>query len=201
MDASVTSISLLLRIRGSRQDEAAWRAFVERYGTRIYGWCLSRGLQTADAEDVTQDVLLRLARHLQNFEYDSRLSFRGWLRRVTQNALNDFAHSRKVDQGIGGSSIVVLMSEAPAREDLAQCLGEAFDLELLDEAKSRVRGRVNDVRWQSWDLTANRQLSGRDVAQQLGISVATVYANKNQIQNLVREEIEQLERQQELHLR
>jgi DNA-directed RNA polymerase specialized sigma24 family protein len=52
------------RVR-SPLDQAAWNEFVERYGRRIYGWCRQWGLQEADAEDVTQDVLLRLARKMQ----------------------------------------------------------------------------------------------------------------------------------------
>ena len=32
-------------------DPQAWKAFVERYGPLIHGWCLQRHLQEADAED------------------------------------------------------------------------------------------------------------------------------------------------------
>ena len=194
MDQSLTSVSLLLRIGQNRNDEAAWCEFVERYGSRIYGWCLNRRLTPVDAEDVTQNVLLRLAQKLEQFEYDSNQSFRGWLRRVTENAITDYVRARKRAQAKGGSSVLLLLAEQPARTELADCLAAAFDMELLDEAKSRTRMRVNAARWQSWDLTSNQHLTAKEVAEQLGISVGTVYANKNQVQNLLREEIQKLEK-------
>jgi RNA polymerase sigma-70 factor (ECF subfamily) len=197
VDQSLTSVSLLLRIGRSRNDETAWREFVERYGSRIYSWCLNRKLPPTDAEDVTQNVLMRLAQKLEEFEYDSSQSFRGWLRRITENAITDYVRARRQDQAKGGSSVILLMAEEPARIELADYLAEAFDLELLDEAKSRTRLRVNDSRWQSWDLTANHNMTGKEVAEKLGISVGNVYANKNQVQKLIREEIERLEKLQE----
>ncbi len=45
-------------------------------------------------DDVTQEVLLRLAQKLGTFQYDPSRSFRGWLKTVTQNALADFLADR-----------------------------------------------------------------------------------------------------------
>ncbi len=59
-----TNAGLLERVRQEPIDQAAWETFVAYYGPKIRGWCRQRGLQAADVEDVTQDVLLRLARAL-----------------------------------------------------------------------------------------------------------------------------------------
>ena len=151
-------------------------------------------MQPGDAEDVTQEVLLKLARHFEKFEYDPSRSFRGWLRRVTENAIKDYVLSQANRNPVqGGSTIVALMAEEPARTELTEYLAEAFDLDLLDEAKSRVQARVNDNRWQSWDLLTNHAMSGKAVAKKLGISVGVAYANKNQVQKLIKQEIELLE--------
>lgn len=197
MEHSTTSVTLLLRLRRSRNDETAWREFVERYGSRIYHWCLNRKLSPDDADDVTQNVLLRLAQKLEQFEYDESQSFRGWLRRVTENAITDYVRSRKTDQSIGGSSVFSLLAVKPAPADLAESLAEAFDLELLEMAKSRVKKRVSETRWLSWELSTTEDLTGKEIAAKLGISVGNMYANKNQIQNLIREEVERLEKMQE----
>ncbi len=90
-----TSATLLGKVGLSPNDQAAWSRFVDLYGSRIRGWCRRWGLQEADTEDVTQDVLLRLAQKLGAFNYDPSRSFRGWLRTVTQNALADFLAARK----------------------------------------------------------------------------------------------------------
>jgi DNA-directed RNA polymerase specialized sigma24 family protein len=55
-----TSATLLYRLRAQPADGSAWQDFVARYRPRIYAHCLAFPLQPADAEDVTQAVLLRL---------------------------------------------------------------------------------------------------------------------------------------------
>ena len=86
-----TSATLLARLRRSPADQAAWSEFTERYGRKIYGWCRQWNLQEADAEDVSQTVLVKLAEKMQTFVYDPSRSFRAWLKTVTRNAWNDFA--------------------------------------------------------------------------------------------------------------
>ena len=66
-----TSPTLLWRVGQGSQDQEAWEIFVACYGPKIRNWCRQRGLQAADAEDVTQDVLLRLARALKTFSLRS----------------------------------------------------------------------------------------------------------------------------------
>ena len=78
---SGTSTSLLVRLQQAPADQAAWAEFVRRYGTRIHGWCRRWGLQEADAQDVCQDVLVKLVRAMRAFRYDPAQSFRGWLKR------------------------------------------------------------------------------------------------------------------------
>ena len=81
IESEETSPTLLGRVGKDPGDQVAWAAFVACYGPKIRGWCRQRGLQPADAEDVTQDVLLRLSRALKTFTYDPSRTFRGWLPR------------------------------------------------------------------------------------------------------------------------
>ncbi len=189
---STTSLTLLHRLRSDEQDQEAWQQFVGRYGSRIYESCLNRRLATADAQDVTQEILLRLASRMRTFEYDSKRSSRGWLRRVTENAIVDFFRTTKMDRGKGGSSLISLKNE-PARVELAAHLGELFDLELMDEAKSRVRKRVTEKCWESWHLLTHTTLSGKEVAEKLGMTVGVAYANKSQIQKMIQAEVGAME--------
>ncbi len=193
LDQSVTSITLLCKLSTPHRDEAAWREFVDRYGSRIYSWCRARKLPESDAEDVTQEVLLRLARYIQDFEYDPGKSFRGWLRRVTENAIRDYANAGTGADARGGSSVFSVLRNEPDRRQLAASLEAAFDLELLDEAKRRVKARVTATRWQSWEIPTTEAASGKEIAARLGISVGTLYANRNQVQKLIQQEVAILE--------
>ena len=56
-------------------DQAAWEEFVDRYGAKIYSWCRAWRLQDADAQDVTQAVLTKLAVQLRRFAYDPSQKF------------------------------------------------------------------------------------------------------------------------------
>ena len=56
----------------------------------IRALCLKWGLQPSDADDVAQQVLLKLLTAMKKYRYDSTASFRGWLKTVTHNAWIDF---------------------------------------------------------------------------------------------------------------
>ncbi|MCA9138140.1 MAG: sigma-70 family RNA polymerase sigma factor [Planctomycetales bacterium] len=196
---SSTDVSLLLRIRHDERDENAWREFVDQYGYRIYSWCLNRNLQATDAEDVTQDVLVKLARKLGSFQYDRNQSFRGWLRRVTENALTDFFRERQ--DLADGSVILEQLGKLEARKQLIDELEDAFDLELLEEAIRKVQIRVSSERFAVWQRMTQEGAKGVDVARELKMKIATVYTTRSQIQAMIRDEIARLEEKDSEQLR
>src|SRR5258707_2890599 len=137
-----TRVTLLTQLRLDPSDQAGWDEFVECYGRHIYRWCRQWKFQDADAEDVTQDILVKLIQKLRAFAYDPSRSFRGWLKTVAHHAWRDFADSRRhARRAAGASQGQELMLTLEAREDLARKLEEAFDLELLEAADVPVRLR------------------------------------------------------------
>ena len=189
-----THASLLGRLRGQPTDQAAWREFVQRYGPRIYDWCVKWRLQPTDAQDVTQNVLLRLAERMSTFSYDPALSFRAWLKTLTNHALADYVNSPKNGVlGSGDSQMIEQIAALETREDLAQSLEAEFDHELLAEAMARVQLRVAAQKWAAFRLTAVEEKSGAEAAQELGMKIATVYTAKGKVQKLVQDEIRKLE--------
>lgn len=189
-----THASLLMRLRQDERDQAAWNAFVDRYGPQIFAWCRHWGLQDTDAEDVTQTVLLKLAEKLRGFEYDPSRRFRSWLKTVAQHAWIDLVRDReKVGQGKGGTTAVAQFQELAAREDLENRLEAAYDLELLDEALVRVKERVEPHTWEAFRLTALEQVPVTEVTAQLNLPAAVVYKARSKVQKMLRDEIEALD--------
>lgn len=184
-----TRASLLSRLRQSPDDQTAWEEFVQRYGPRIHSWCRRWNLQEADAEDVTQAVLIQLAVKLRSFVYDPSRSFRGWLKLLTRHALCDCLAERK-RASPGG---VDHLDELEAREDLERRLAEAFDLEIFEVAKERVRCRVAPKTWDAFRLTALDGVSGAEAAARLGMQVAAVFVAKSNVKKMIREEIDRLD--------
>jgi RNA polymerase sigma factor (sigma-70 family) len=178
---SCTSPTLLGRLCRYPVDQAAWGEFVERYGHKIYRWCRRWDLQEADAQDVTQEVLVKLAQKLRTFRYDPTGSFRAWLKTLTRHAWSDFVESR---QGNGHGGRVKSLEALGAGDDL---------VEELDEAMARVQVRVEPHTWEAFRLTALEGLSGAETARRLGIKVATVFVAAGRVRKRLQEELRQLE--------
>jgi RNA polymerase sigma-70 factor (ECF subfamily) len=167
---------------------------VRHYGPRIHAWCLRWNLQEADAQDVTQDVLLKLAKAMRDFNYDPSRSFRAWLKTLTNHALSDFLESRqRAAQGSGDSQVIDMLHSVEARADLLLRLEEEFDRELLEEAMTRVRLRVEPQTWEAFRLTALEGLSGAEAAERIPMQVAQVFVAKRRVQKMLQDVVAKLD--------
>jgi RNA polymerase sigma-70 factor (ECF subfamily) len=197
--ASRTSVSLLGRLHRNPADPGAWQDFVQRYGRKIYLWCRGWGLQDADAQDVTQNVLLEIARQMKTFTYDPSRSFRAWLKTVAHGAWHDLVHGRQFrNRGSGDSDVRDRLQATQARDDLARQLEEQYDADLLEEATARVRGRVETRTWEAFSLLVYEELPGAEVAARLEMKVGAVYMAKSRVQKLLQEEIRLLDSEGEV---
>ncbi len=198
MNDSGTRISLLGRLRFDPGNQAAWGEFVEHYGGKIYGWCRKWNLQEADAQDVTQNVLLKLAQKLREFSYDPSRSFRAWLKTLTHHAWSDFLESqRRPGLGSGDSRVSGMLHSVEARDDLVKHLEAEFDREIFEEAMGRVRLRVAPQTWSAFALTALDGLSGVEAAARIPMQVAQVFVAKRRVLKMLQEEVAKLDRSAE----
>ena len=79
------------------RDEAAVHELAERYGSRIYQLALRHMKNREDAEEVTQDVLMKVYRKVGAFRGDAALS--SWIYRITFNtAMSRLRNSRLARQ-------------------------------------------------------------------------------------------------------
>jgi RNA polymerase sigma-70 factor (ECF subfamily) len=191
---SGTRVSLLGRLRRDPADQATWAEFVEHYGGKVYHWCRKWGLQEADAQDVTQNVLLKLADKMRTFSYDPGRSFRAWLKTLAHHAWSDYLEGRaRPGLGSGDSDVRNLLHTVEARNDLLAHLEEEFDRELLEEAVARVRLRVAPQTWEAFRLTAVEGLSGQETAARIPMQVAQVFVAKRRVQKMLSAEVARLE--------
>jgi RNA polymerase sigma-70 factor (ECF subfamily) len=190
----MTSVTLLARLRQTPADQAAWAEFVEGYGQRIHAWCRRWGLQEADAQDVTQTVLLKVLGAVQAFHYDPAQKFRSWLKTVTHHAWQDLVRSRRrAAAGGDAASDNDPLLTLSARDDLGARLEAAYEQELVEQALERVRPRVQPPTWEAFRLTAFEGLPGAEVAARLGMAVTSVYKAKSNVQKLLEAEVRYLE--------
>lgn len=194
-DSATRTGSVLLLLLSKPTDPECWNAFVDRYAPKIYGWCRQRGLQEADAEDVTQEVLAQLVQKLRTFTYDPHKgTFRGWLKTLTHHAWCDYLESRRrAGEGEGSPEILARLEMLEAREDLLTALAEVFDLELLAEAQARVQLQVSPRDWKIFQDLAVDGRPGPAVARELGMTVSAVLMVRSRVQKRLRQEIGRLE--------
>jgi RNA polymerase sigma-70 factor (ECF subfamily) len=185
-----TNANLLGRVRRDAVDQAAWSEFAGRYGRQVFEWCRQWKLQEADALDVTQTVLTKLAQKMSSFAYDPGRSFRAYLKTLTRYACCDFLESRKrPGTGDGGSQVLEQLATLEAPDDQLHQLYTECDQELLQEAMSRVRARIQPHTWEAFRLTALEERPGAEVAERLQIKVATVFKAKSKVVKMLQEEI------------
>jgi RNA polymerase sigma-70 factor (ECF subfamily) len=194
-DTLSTRVSLLVRLRDPG-DRAAWAQFVELYGSLVYGFVRQRGLQDADAADLTQEVFQAVAQVLGRWEYDRRRgTFRGWLYAITRNRLARFLHRRNSQpQGSGDTSANQRLGEEPdpgAEPD--EGWEEEYRKHAFRLACERVRPAVAAATWEAFWRTAVEGQGASDVAAALGMSVGAVYVAKSRVMTRLAEEIRSME--------
>lgn len=93
-DAQV--VALLLR-RCLAGDAAAWEQIVRQYHKRIYNICYRFAGSGDDAEDLTQEVFIKMYRTLKTYEVE-RGAFFTWVTTITRNLLVDHFRKSKHDR-------------------------------------------------------------------------------------------------------
>ncbi len=190
-----TQPSLLLRIRDA-QDALAWSQFADLYVPLIHSFARKYGLQEADAADVTQEVLRRIAHAVKDLNYDPRRgSFRAWLYTVVRNQVRkSLGQRRPYDCGTGGTAAQILMEEQHfSEEDSTADWDAAYEKRMFAYAAAQVRGDFKDATWQAFWLTGVEGRSAKEVAKQLGMTVAAVYLAKGRVMARLKEQIHLLQ--------
>jgi RNA polymerase sigma-70 factor (ECF subfamily) len=170
------------------RDPQAWRQLADLYGPLVYGWCRNRGLQSADADDVLQEVFLTVASRIADFRRDREGdTFRGWLAGITRNKIGDWLrHRHKGETATGGTDAHQLLLEAPAVEPASwPAPGEPGDL--YRRALEVIRTEFTERTWQAfWKVVVEDRLPA-DVAADLGMSRNAVYLARSHVLRRLRE--------------
>lgn len=82
-------------------DDAAWETVVNTYAKRIYNLSYRYSCRRDEAEDLTQEIFIRVYQNLKSFRADSG-SFQSWIMKVGRNLIIDhFRRTRRFQQAAG----------------------------------------------------------------------------------------------------
>ena len=193
-DFPETRTSLIAQL-GSPEDREAWDQFVIMYRPVIYRMARRRGMQDADAQDLVQAVLMRVAGAIQGWEKSSpETKFRHWLRRVARNAIATAFSRQPKDGGVGGSEMLDLLAEHPATAaDIERELLKESMREKYLRAALVVKADVDSESWRAFELTVVNGQPSEEVAKLLGKSMGAIYAARSRIMRRLREQVQRLQ--------
>ena len=193
----MTRETLLNRAR-RQHDEESWKEFVHYYRGYVYTIASRMGLSHHDAEEVGQDVMLKLWKKLPEFQYDSSKGrFRGWLCTVTANRVKLLWQHRSRDLNRLTSG---------EREEMTRYLHEIRptpNQELADQewvtyilgmAWNRVKGEFGEKEREAfWMLSKGSEVD--EVSRKLGIASSSVYVYKKRVTDRLKQEVARLNRE------
>ncbi|GEM_PF-172792 len=186
-----TPPSLLQRLRDPAERQA-WNTFVELYTPLLFVWSRRWGLQDSDAADLVQDVLLLLYQKLPEFDYDRGGSFRGWLRTVLLNKWRDSRRrqhppgSPLAKGGMGGAGDLVDPAVEPSWAEQEE---QEYRQQLLRVMLKKLQHEFPATIWAAFEAYVVQGQAPIEVATNLQISPATVYAAKSKVFQRLRQEL------------
>lgn len=160
-----------LLVRSAAGERSALEELFRRYRMVAYRVAYRLLANEADALDAVQDGFVKALVHLPRFQ--GRSSFKTWLLRVVSNAALDLGRSRGRREMI---SMDALRQRGQDDAEPQQTAVPERDLELSDIRRQVTRAleQLSPAQRQTFVLHAEAELSYREIAETLGISIGTV---------------------------
>lgn len=166
------------------QNSEAWNEFDRRYGDVVRAFCLEKGLQLADAEDVTQQVFTAVSRQVGGFEYNpDRGRFRSWLVTVSLRAIWKVWKRQGRSQEITLSDLDVLLQ--PSDDGWLRDFSGA----ITEVAATRIRAEFSQEEWTVYEQSWLQEVPYVVIGRELGRSVSWVYQAKSRILKRLRQQV------------
>ena len=197
-----TRATLIHRLK-DWQDQTSWQEFFDTYWKLIYGVARKAGLTDAEAQDVVQETLVSVAKHMPTFDYDPALgSFKAWLLTMTRwRIVSQFrkrapASEPRRSSGTSTAGTDPLQNVAdPAGQALEAVWEAEWENNLLEAAIAKVKRHVDPLKYQIFDLYVNKDWPPEKVAGCFGVSVDQVYVIKHRVTETIKAEVKRLQKE------
>jgi RNA polymerase sigma-70 factor (ECF subfamily) len=180
-----------LLFRAQTGEENAWKDLTGLYRPLILGWLNRQGVPPRDLEDLSQDILLSVVKHLPTFQHSGqRGAFRCWLRTIVCSRTADYWRAldaaTQASGGSGAAAALQLIEDPDS--DLNRQWDEEHDGYVLDCLLDLVEEEFEPATLRAFRRLALDGASGTEVAAELGMSVAAVYGAKSRVLQRIRQE-------------
>jgi len=194
--APETRASLLIRVRDPA-DQVAWHEFVEIYRPIILRLARQKGMQDADADDVTQQILAAVATAVeQRGHAPKRRKFRTWLNRVAHNAILNALTRGKPDRGSGDSALQAVLNQHQSHTGPdSDLLRLEYRREVFRWAVRQVRKEFHQATWDAFWLTAVEGRAVEVVAEELAKNRGAIYTARSRVIRRIQEKVTEYEQE------
>ena len=194
-----TDLSLLERMGDSRYRTQAWTDFLDRYTRLFFAWFRRWGVDPHTMEDVLQETMIRVLADLKHFEHHKQGSFRAWLRTLAQHSWSQLFKDAERQLAQRGNNTTQAgnwhgLASKAAENHLLDLFNAMATRELLAMAHARVRHRVDEETWKTYNLVAIEHKSVDEVLQSLKITHTQLYNRLFRVRRMLKEELEELDR-------
>ena len=196
-----TRVTLLNRLK-VWDDQASWQEFFDIYWKLIYGVARKAGLTEAEAQDVVQETMLSVAKHMPTFKYDPAIGkFKAWLLNMTRWRITDqfrkrgpaIAHRANAEDTARTATVERVPDEN--LPDLDAVFEADWEKNLLAAALTNLKSRIDPQQFQIFDFYVNKEWPPEKVAQTFKVTVNQVYLAKTRVTEKLREEVGRLEQE------
>ena len=170
--------------RCAQGDAVAWEEIVQRFHRRVYNLCYRFAGTAEDAEDLTQDVFLKVYRTVTSFDGE-KASFGTWLTTVTSNLLVDHFRRRRndrvtdsMDAPLGGEDDGPTLADRLAGGDGNDPHRQALSRQRSQVVQKALQQVSPDLR-EAVILRDLQDLDYREIAQVLKVPEGTVKSRIN----------------------
>jgi len=178
LEANAQDIALVEQALGG--DRFAQRDLVRRYQGAIFAYIYRWLRNRADAEDLTQDVFIKMFRALGS--YSRKSSFRAWLYRIARNRVIDFLR-RKKPATVDLDEVVVATDSSPHKT--YRWVSERRRLERAIASLPSIYREVLLLRHRD-------ELSYEEIVEATGMALGTVKARLHRARAMLRKRLEEV---------
>ncbi|MBI4891885.1 MAG: sigma-70 family RNA polymerase sigma factor [Acidobacteria bacterium] len=159
-----------------RGDEGAWEDLVKAHTRRVYSICYRFTGKDSEAQDLTQEVFLRVFKSVKSFRAGEG-SFSVWLSRLTRNLLIDNYRRTKMDRATDSieDQLAVMENKAAIESRTDAVLAGREASEVLQGALAKLSPELRET----VILRDLEELEYREIAQVLGVPEGTVKSRLN----------------------
>jgi len=157
----MTDETIMVAVRNGNLNEAS--VLFDRYNKRIFNFLATLTKDKDEAEDLTQNVFLRMIKYRNSFKDDSR--FQPWIYQIARNVFSDFYKSQKNHKNT--IDVEKLSDHIPDPED-------SKSMQEKEELLHACLARLSDDERQLLVLTRFQHMKYEEVAHVMETTVANI---------------------------